>query len=203
MIAEVGGVPMGILVILLFTASALAQTAQPVSTDERLRYYVHRTYGWERIALMGADTVLDQVLKEPREWGREPQDFAYRYSSRFGRRIVRNSIELGAGILFHEDTRLKPSGRRGFWERLRYAATNTYLAPGGDGERTFSYARLASTAGGIFIPSAWQPCERTPGRYAMRFGNAYFGHLQNSILTEFSPDLLQFGRKVRMKIFRR
>lgn len=194
---------MGILVFLLFAAPALAQTAQPVSTEERLRYYVHRTYGWERIALMGADTVLDQVLKEPREWGREPQDFAYRYSSRFGRRIVRNSIELGAGILFREDTRLRPSGKRGFWERFRYASTNAFLAPRGDGHRTFSYARLASTTGGILIPSTWQPCERTPERYLMRMGNAYFSHWQNSLLTEFSPDLLQFGKKVRAKVFGR
>ena len=155
------------------------------------------------MAMLGVDSAFDQFMREPREWGRGADGFGYRYGSAFGRRFVRNSIELGAGIAFKEDTRFRPSGEKGLMRRFRFAAANAFLARGPDGERTFAYSRLAATVGGPLIASTWHPCSRSPGYYAESVGYGYLGHLQNSLLTEFSPDMIRLGKKVRARFLSR
>jgi len=156
-----------ILIFVFFGAStvALAQSSQPASgfpIHERLRHYVHRTYSWQRMALLGADTLVDHILVEPHEWGRRPASYTFRYSSAFGRRIVRNSIELGAGIALGEDARFKPSQKHTFLRRLRFASENSVLALNHQGNRQIALSRLAATVGGILIASTWHPCRRSP-----------------------------------------
>jgi hypothetical protein len=183
--------------------TAADDNQSPFPIEERWRHYVHRTYSWQRMAMLGVDSVFDQFMREPREWGRGPASYGYRYGSGFGRRFVRNSIELGAGIALKEDTRFRPSGEKGLLRRIRYASTNAFLARGPDGERTFAYSRLAATVGAPLIASTWHPCHRSPGHYAESVGFGYLGHLQNSLLTEFSPDMIRLGKRVRARFLGR
>src|SRR5215831_2207560 len=67
--------------------------------------YVHRTFSWQRMAFLAGDTAIDHCLRSPAEWDRRPSSFAVRYSAAFGRRLVNNTIELGAGLALHEDAR--------------------------------------------------------------------------------------------------
>jgi hypothetical protein len=195
--------------ILIVVCLASAAYGQPVAgpsdtsfrVDERIHYFLHRTFSLQRLALLGVDTAIDHLLESPSAWGRAPESFTYRYSSSFGKRMVRNSIELGAGIALGEDTRFRQSQERGFVKRVRFAATSTLLARHADGNRGFAYSRLAATTGGILISSSWYPCRRSPHYYAEQVGYAYLDHLQNSLLTEFSPDMIRLGKRVRSRIF--
>lgn len=155
------------------------------------------------MTLLGADTAVDQLLDASREWQPGASGFHVRYTSSFGERIVRNSIELGAGMALGEDTRFRPSHKGSIGSRLGFAASSAVLARNGEGRRGFSYARLAATVGGTLITSVWRPCANSPQHYMGEIGFGYLGHLQNSLLTEFSPDLLRLGRRVRSAIFKR
>lgn len=196
--------------LIIFAACAISVYAQGPTggaaafpLDERVRHYVHRTYSWQRMSLLGADTVVDQLFGEPREWGRGPSSFMYRYSSGFGRRIVRNSIELGVGIALKEDTRFTPSSETSLLRRIQAASTRSLTSPDEHGGRKFAYSRLAATVGGVLIASTWHPCERTPGHFMGSIAFGYVGHLQNSLLSEFSPDMIRVGKKVRLKLLHR
>ena len=57
-----------------FLACAAAQDPsealpQQSSTSERFQYYLQRTYSWQRMSWLAADTGLDHLLHES-EWGR-------------------------------------------------------------------------------------------------------------------------------------
>jgi hypothetical protein len=161
-----------VVLLLLFGSAAFAQVqrSKQFPIEERWRHYVHRTYSWQRMALLGLDTAVDHALQEPYEWGRSPESFTYRYSSSFGRRVVQNSIELGAGIRLREDTRFAPSRKEGFLRRVGAAATSAVMARNERGNRRFSYARLAATAGALLVTSTWHPCGRSPEQLLGRVG---------------------------------
>jgi hypothetical protein len=192
-------------IIFALTAGGLAYAQAPpapFTVEDRLNHYVHRTFSPERMALLGADTAVEQLFDRSHDWHSGSRGFMHRYSSNFGSRLVRNSIELGAGMALGEDTRFEVSGKSGFASRLAFAASGSVLARDGQGKRGFSYARLAATVGGTLITSIWRPCANSPRHHMEEIGSGYLGHLQNSLLTEFSPDLLRFGKKVRTAIFK-
>jgi len=195
------------IVLTLFSTCLLAQTqlaeTTGFSTEERVRLYVYRTYSWQRMTWLGADVAFDQLVGNSRQWGQGPSSFANRYASCFGGRVAHNSIELGAGILFKEDTRYKPSNERTFIKRLRFAFTNTFLAQTDGGNRRFAYSRLAATVGGTLVASTWHPERRSPQDLMQTIGTGYLGHLQNSLLTEFTPDMVRAGQKMRARFFGR
>ena len=180
--------------------AALPAYPQAFDWQQRVQHYVHRTYSWQRLTLLAVDTSIDHLFDEPREWGRAPASFSYRYSAGFGRRVVRNSIELGVGAALHEDTRFQPSQGRSFLGRVRHAATNAFLTSGE--HPRLAYSRLAATTGGILIASHWYPRPLTVPLFFEGLGFGVLGHLQNSFLTEFSPDMKAFGKRVSRKIRR-
>jgi len=180
-------------------AQALPGGGVPFDWQARWQHYLHRTYSWERLGFLAADSAFEQLMGEPREWGRRPHSFAYRYSAGLGGRVVRNSIELGAGAALHEDIRFRPSGARTFRGRIKYAFWQAFTGQR-DGRRAFAYSRLAGTAGGTLAISLWEPRPLTASRFFEGVGFGFAGHLQNSFLNEFSGDLKAAGRAVRRKI---
>ena len=114
---------------------------------DRWSYYLHRTYSWQRMSLLAADTAFDHLMGEPGEWARDPECYAWRYGSAFGHRVVRNTIELGAGAALGEDARFRLSQAAGFRARVRYAAIQAFAGYRGE-RRVFAYSRLAGAIGG-------------------------------------------------------
>lgn len=190
-----------LMCVLLISSFGWSQQAPApnMSWDERLGYFTQRTFAWQRLGLMAGDTAFEHLLGEPREWGRDPHTFANRYSARFGKRLVRNSIELGAGALFREDIRYQPSGMTGFGRRLRFALLQSVLAADGG----FAYSRLAGNAGAVLVSSNWYPGGFTGRRAVEGIAFGFLGQLENSLLTEFSPDLKTMGRRFSRGLLRR
>jgi hypothetical protein len=170
--------------------------------NQRWQHYLHRTYSWQRLAMLSADSAFDHLTGEPGEWGRDAGYFGARYGAALGRRIVRNSIELGAGAALGEDTRFRPSRATSFRSRLGYAFLQSVSATREE-HRVFAWSRLAATVGGAALCSGWggqRPLG--PGRFMDGVAFGYLGHLQNSLLAEFAGDLKNFGRRVRKRILR-
>jgi hypothetical protein len=191
-----------------FAGIACSQQASPAvdpfTTDQRIQYFVRRTFSWERMTLLGADTAASYLTGGSSRWGSGAPGFASRYGDSFGRRILRNSMELGLGMALREDARYKPSAESGIRKRLRYATLHALTATVPDGTTRLAYSRIAAGFGAEFISSRWTP-ERGPrGEWALNAAWCLLDRFPNSYLSEFSPDLTRFGKRVVRKIgFRR
>lgn len=177
-------------------------TLTPFSTTaERLNYYIQRTYGWQRMSSLAVDTAIDHMLGQP-EWGRGMGGYGCQYASGFGRRMISNSVEFGATLIARQDTRFQRSHESGLVPRIRYAATHAFLARGEDGRTQVAYARFAGIAGGALIAPAWHHDRLSGSEFFPDIAFSMLDQVQNSLLTEFSPDLKRFGRDVGRKLLR-
>src|ERR1700687_873098 len=99
---------LGVLLALL-TCSLRAQTpdAALLGWQERWDNYVERTYSWQRIGMVAAETAFDQGF-QLRKCGRPPYCFPHQFGRAVAARTARTTIELGAGALLREDIRRRP-----------------------------------------------------------------------------------------------
>lgn len=172
-----------------------------VTSAQQFQDYLNRTYGWQTLSWLATDAISDHFSARP-EWGRGPGGFGCDYGSRFGRRLVSTSAELGVSLVLHEDVRFHPSQRTGLLPRLRYAMAHAFLDVGPGGRFEPAYARFAGIAAGAIVAPAWH--ERSLSAPVF-FSDVAFGtldQLQNSLLSEFGPDLRKLGRKVRRTVSR-
>jgi hypothetical protein len=172
-----------------------AEETQSFPWQERWRYYLHRTYSWERIGLLAADTAVEHATG-PRTCGRHPKCYPDHYGFAFARRIARTSIEFGVGGLLGEDTRRTPSGRTGLRSRIGYALSHAYLARNSEGEYRLAYSRFAGTVGGLAVAAAWEQkpfwCRGLPAA----MGGALITYAQDSLFAEFEPDIRRVGFRI-------
>lgn len=178
----------------LIRADELTPLHPDWSRGDRVERYFYRTFSKQRLGLLAVDTAVAQVLQEPRDWDRGSASFALRYSSGFGRRLVRNSLELGLEVALDEDTRFRPSLERNLGRRVRHAVRQAFFTSCGHNDR-FSYARLGSTVGVEILSARWNPRPRSAWDITQGVGWGYTGHLENSLFTEFAPDMKALGRR--------
>lgn len=181
----------------------MVRPADPFTPAQRVQYYLHRTYDWQRMSLLVADTGLGHLLAAPDAWGRGTDRFARCYGSAFGRRVVSNSIELGAGMVLREDSRYRPSRGKSFTGRLRYAAVHSLLASVPGGNLRPAYSRVAAAAGTELIVAVWSPYPVSAASVLQGTAFTLLGAVENSYLSEFEPDLKQFARRLRDRLLRR
>lgn len=195
------------VILLGLLAPLYGQQATPVTPafgwGERFAYYVKNTYGWRQMGLLAVDAGFDHLLRDPKYWARGASDYGCRYGADFGQRVTRNSIELLAGAALHEDARMKPSGADRFGKRLEYAFKHALLATDDRGRERPAYSRLAATAGGVLLGYAWSPQPLTAPQVFENLGFGLIGHLENSLFTEFTPDMKRVGMNLRRKILKK
>ena len=178
--------------LLLLAAVPLCAQDAPLDWNERWQNYVERTYSWKRIGMVAAETAFDQSF-QLNKCGRPPYCFPSDFGAAMARRTARTTIELGMGALLHEDIRRRPSNLTGFRSRLTYALTHASLARGSDGSFHPAYSRFVGTLGGCAVTTAWNGRRISPERMAEGLGWSLAGDLQDSLLTEFGPDMKRIG----------
>jgi hypothetical protein len=182
-------------------AQSSLPAADPFTPSQRIQYYLQRTFSWQRMALLGADTAVDHLLGGKSSlWSDGPFGYASRYGDSFGCRLTRNTMELGLGMALREDVRYKRSQTQGFRRRLRYATTHALLASTPDGRFRPAYSRLAAAFGGEIVSAAWRPRPFSAGELAGSGAWTLLDRFPNSYLDEFTPDLVNFGRRARRKL---
>jgi hypothetical protein len=172
-----------------------------VTPSDRFQYYLERTYSWQKMSSLAVDTAIDHLTGRP-EWGRGMGGYSCQYASGFGRRLISNTAEFGATVLFRQDTRFRPSHQSGFVPRIKYAAIHAFLATGEDGRTEVAYARFAGIAGGALIAPAWHRHTLSGGEFFPDVASSMLDQVQNSFLTEFSPDMSKLGRRAGKKLLR-
>lgn len=183
------------------TTALLPSTDFP-DAKARLDRYVYRTYSWQRLSLLGLDTLVDGAIAKP-QWGRGLSGFSCHYASRFGRRFVGNSIEFGLAETLHQDTRYRRSSLQGRSERVRYAFTQAFVAHRADGRTELAYARFGGLAGRAMISPLWRNRPVSANCVLRDVGFGLFDQVQNNLLTEFTPDLKRFGRHLYQRVLSR
>lgn len=183
--------------------SSIPDPQMPYDTQAQARYFAKRTFGPQRLLLLGLETTLDQVRGDPAEWGRSGESYAYRFLSHEGKRLVRNSAQFGLEYVLGQDTRYRSSRECKFWKRVSYAVSRSVLAYKPDGTSTFAYGQLGAAIAVSTVPHTWHPGALT-GKSMI--GNVLGGAADqagNNLLTEFTPDLKKFGKDIRKKIFKK
>ena len=189
------------IVVAIVSSYVALDLGSRVTSAQQFQYYLDRAYGWQTLSWLATDAASDYLFSRP-EWGRGPGGFGCNYGSRFGRRFITTTTELGVSLVLREDIRFHPSQRKGFLPRLRYAMAHAFLDSGPGGGFEPAYARFAGIAAGAIIAPAWH---QRPLSAPAFFSDVAFGaldQLQNSLLSEFGPDLRKLGRKVRRTVSR-
>lgn len=163
-----------------------------ITRRERTMLYVHETLGLQPVAAAFSNTVFRHYAHQL-VWKTEQhyEPMVNRFEGSLIRRTLKNSFELGVANWRQEDTRYKPSGERGFKNRVRTAAVNTFVVPTPAGKE-FAYGRFAAIIGTTAVIDAWHPwrAHTSHPNYARQatFGLA-LDPLARSMWTEFWPDI--------------
>lgn len=188
----------GVVLWIAAAASAPAQDAPsvPFTAAERWEHYVHRTYSPPRMGLLAAETMIDQVMREPACWDHSPMSYAHRYGRAFERRVVRNTAELAGGLLTGEDLRYRPSRSRAFPARLWNAVLGSATARMPDGSIRPAYTRFVSGVVAEMSTAHWTRRRIQPDWLMRSVAWSTFDQVQTNLLDEFGPDLRRAGAKL-------
>ena len=163
---------------------------------ERLQSYVFRTYTDPmRLGWLLLDSSMDHWSRAPHHWDRSAQSFGYRFASGWGRRIVRNTAQLGFETVLHEDSRYRPSGQGALVKRFAFAVSRSVLAYKPDGSVEPMYGRMAAGVVATMTASTWHPQSTSPQRVISGVGLGAVNRASDNLLEEFTPDLKKFGRR--------
>jgi hypothetical protein len=188
-------------------AQELTEDLKPESISPataRFNYYWQRTYSWNALGEIAFNTGIDHFTSKP-EFGRGLSDYACRFASGFGHKLITTSTEFGVSSLLREDTRYHPSGLTGFLPRAKYALTHTYLAYGSSGKLEPSYGKFA----GIMVSSAIEPTWRGRGHglsgsvVAQSIGFRLLNIGPDRLLSEFDSDLTRLRKRFLGRYLRR
>ena len=132
---------------------------------------------------------FDQFRNDPAQWGQNPDSFAVRISSHFGRAFVRQDIAFAVRAIDHEDPRYFRLGNGTGWKRTKYAIKNTFIAHNDNGSMMPAYSRFISDYSTPFLVEVWRPEPFTASR-GLRNGTVAFGlGSANNLWREFWPDV--------------
>lgn len=171
---------------------------------ERVRSYVFRTYtDPARLAWLLVDGATDTWSRSPHEWDRSPECYSYRVASGWGRRIVRNTAQLGFEAILHEDTRYRPSHESGLRKRVLFALRRSVISYKPDGKSELAYGLIAAGVVSASLSSTWHPQSTDAAALLSGVGQSAIDRAGGNLLAEFEPELKRFGRKTWHKIIRR
>jgi hypothetical protein len=161
--------------------------------------YVERTYGWKNVGMVALDSAVEQSF-QLNKCGRPPYCLPHHVGGSLVRRTARTSVELGFGALLKEDLVRRPSNLPGFRQRVWFALTHAALARGPDGEWRPAYSRYIGSLAAVTVSSSWNGRALTTGRIGSSFGWTASSYFQDSLLSEFEPDLTRMGRRFWVKV---
>jgi len=172
--------------------------------NERLQSYVFRTYtDPSSAAWIFVDSAVDHWSRAPHQWDRSPESYSYRVASAWGRRIVRNSAQLGFESVLQEDSRYRRSGEGGFGKRILFAVSHSVLAYKPNGSVEPMYGRMAAGVVATATASTWHPQSTSASCLFGGVMTAAMDRAGGNLLKEFEPDLRSFGRRTWNQIVRK
>ena len=172
------------------SVGSLAPSPSVVLPESNVEYYLKRTFGPSAYVGAGLSAGLAQWKDYPEEWGQGGDGFGKRLAAAYGRKIVKNSIDVGVSSLHGE---IMPYARcrcSGFWTRTGHAVKSTFVRPARGGGSTFAFGHVAGAYAGGFVSNVWYPPAHSSAGDGLRRGTVYLGFdTGKNILHEFWPDI--------------
>jgi hypothetical protein len=146
----------------------------------------------------GFSSGIGQWRNSPYVKGQDGDNYAHRFAVYYARRTARETGELIAGYLNHEDPRFHPSGQTAFGKRVRSALTSVLVTRTDDGSRP-ALAPIMASLGSAFAGAACYR-EQTGTGYAFRGASITYGsYFAKAIYREFRPDISFFMNRMLRK----
>jgi hypothetical protein len=198
------------LVVLLAAAAAPGQDSGPTAktlipspapapaANGNVDYYLKHTYGPKAFVKAGGSAAWSQWRDTPVEWGQGGDGYGRRLASSHGRRVIKNTIDLGVANLRGEVLRYSRCQCDGFWARTRHALKYTFLRQASSGGgTTLAFGRIAGSYGSGMASLLWYPDSRNNLGDGFRRGTTCLGFdVSKNVFREFWPD-------IKKKLFRR
>lgn len=194
------GASLCVLVLMTCDAPASVRRSSP-SRHPVLRQYRKKVLGKASAARTLASGSINTARNHPHEWGGGVGGFTKRVGSAFGQHLVSGTIELGVGVLRHEDLRYRRSHLQGTWPRLKYAVKSTFIVPRTNKRgKTVAAGRIAGNFGGGLVSRAWQPASTAGIGAGLASGGIGIGaDVGIHVAREFWPHGTRGARQTRRK----
>jgi hypothetical protein len=169
---------------------------RPMTTDERIDWYLKRTTGQGAVLKGMAVAGLATVHDSPHEWEQGGEGYFARLAARQARLAVNHGVQLGMGFLLKDDPRYYRVPERGVGGRLKNAFVSAFTVRNQTGGLMPAYSRFAGIAAGNIAARTWLPPSRNSwGDVATRSGACLGGQVGWNVLREFWPDIKRKFRK--------
>jgi hypothetical protein len=180
------------------THTQTSENYQPITGQQRLKWFVKSTVGPESLAgglfSSGIGTARDKPVEYGPHWG----GYADRYGMRLTGVSTGNAMEAGFGALWGEDPRYFQSANRSVKGRIGNVVLMTFAARQRDGQLGPAYARFIATPGNNFLSNAWRAdSEANSHDAALRTLYGFLGRMGGNAFQEFWPEVTKrvFHRK--------
>ena len=168
----------------------------PLTAEEKLGYLLASFYDVTSILSSAAGAATKQMRDSVPEWGQGMEGYGKRFASSYGRKAIRRSIQVGIGILMHEDPRYFPSKSSGIWQRSLYAVSRTFVSNKDGGGIRPGYSKFIGTFSGTYISRQWYPEKyRTVSEYFTSFAISFGVDGGRNVFNEFWPDVKRLIRR--------
>ena len=124
-------------------------------------------------------------------------EFGHRFGVFYARRTARNSAELLAGYLNHEDPRARPAQEHAFWNRIRASFSSVVMVKDADGSYRPALTPIAGALGSGMTSMAFYRKNNTFADGLQRSGLAYSCYFASALAHEFQPDLTGLVYRIR------
>jgi hypothetical protein len=169
--------------------TAIHSLPQPITPQQRREWVTEGILAPKSLGTGVMIGTWQTAIGSPKEW---------QGSSGFTKRVLTNQadngiskgIEASLGMLWGEDPRSTPSGRRSVSSRLGYAMMTAVAAQRPDGHLAPAWGRFAGAIGSNVVKNAWLPSRLTTLKEtAGRVATALLGRLATNLWEEFGPEL--------------
>lgn len=141
---------------------------------------------------------IGQWRNAPYVRSQDADDYTHRFAAYYIRTSARDTGELLAGYLNHEDPRPRASTETAFGKRVRTALLSVLIVRGEENDRPALAPIVGSLASGFAGAACYR--ERTRAGYAFEgAGVSYSGYFGRALYQEFRPDLRFLARRMLHK----
>lgn len=144
-------------------------------------------------------SLFSTATNDPPDWHGTIGGLGKRYGTNFTTYTLQDTIEMGAAMLLHQDTRYINCRCTGFWSRTRHALLQTFLTYNDEGKWTFASARIGANYAAAAVTTYTMMPDRLHDPWqVVRSGNTqfYWGAIFN-VVKEFRPEVMRPFKRFR------